>query len=231
MSSPRPDHTDDPAVSDTSEPDRPNRASTVSDTSELPPELPSGSGGADRPGSATPAPIRPEMAIRPGRFDAAALLTIWFVRKSFYWLAFLGIISLAVTDHLDDTEIDWSSPSSLQRQVLSPLAALILAIVCRFLASQAGLALTYPLARRHDAALAPRDSFGSSIGVFFDRLHVMRAYRSLRWTHHVRQVALHRLGRWGRALARLDPILDIVNIGMAVLALASLMWLSADATA
>ena len=180
----------------------------------------------------TPPPrIRPDQALRPGRFDPAALMCVWFVRKSFYWLLFVGMISLAVTNRTDDTEIDWTSPSALLDEILSPLAGIIFAFVFRFVASQVGLALTYPLARRHDDELEPRTNVGSSIGVFFDRLNVMRAYRSLRWTHHVRQVALRRLGRWGDRLGRLDPILDIVNIAMGVLAFVALVLLAGDAAA
>ncbi len=183
------------------------------------------------PDAALPPTIPPEAALRPGRADPLALITIWFVRKSFYWLFFLGMISLTLARRLDDTTIDWSSPSSLWRELLSPLAGVILALVCRFAASQIGLALTYPLAKRHGQDLEPRTSFGSSIGVFFDRLNVMRAYRSLRWTHHVRQVALRRLGRLGDRLGRLDPIMDVANIATAVLMFVALVWVGADAAA
>lgn len=70
--------------------------------------------------------------------------------------------------------------------------------------------------------LAPRTSFGSSIGLFLDRLHVERAYRSLRWTHHVRRVALGQLGPTGDRLGKVDPILDIVNITAMVVAVTAL---------
>lgn len=69
--------------------------------------------------------------------------------------------------------------------------------------------------------LAPRTSFGSSIGLFLDRLHVARAYRSLRWTH-VRRVALGQLGPTGDLLGKVDPILDIVNITAMVVAVTAL---------
>ncbi len=183
------------------------------------------------PAATLPPTIPPEAALRPGRADPLALITIWFVRKSFYWLFFLGLISLTLARQLDDTTIDWTSPSSLWRELLSPLAGVILALVCRFAASQVGLALAYPLAKRHDENLEPRTSFGSSIGVFFDRLNVMRAYRSLRWTHHVRQVALGRLGRLGDRLGKLDPIMDVANIAMGVLLFVVLAWVGADTAA
>ncbi len=51
-----------------------------------------------------------------------------------------------------------------------------------------------------------------------DRLNLARGYRALRWTHHVRQLALARLGPTGQRLARLDPIMDITNISLWVIA-------------
>ncbi len=48
-------------------------------------------------------------------------------------------------------------------------------------------------------------------------------YRALRWTHHVRQLALARLGDTGRKLARLDPIMDITNITLWVVAVVALV--------
>ena len=44
------------------------------------------------------------------------------------------------------------------------------------------------------------------------RRNLAKAYRSLRWTHHVRQMALRRLGPSGDRVSKLDPILDVVNI-------------------
>ena len=53
----------------------------------------------------------------------------------------------------------------------------------------------------------------------FDRMHVARAYRSLRWTHHVRREAIGRLGpNASRRVAKIDPSMDIANISTAVLA-------------
>ena len=63
-----------------------------------------------------------------------------------------------------------------------------------------------------------------------DRLNLARGYRALRWTHHVRQLALARLGDTGRRLARLDPIMDITNITLWVLAVAAFISTGAGTT-
>ncbi len=104
----------------------------------------------------------------------------------------------------------------------SPFAGVFVGVLVRVLAALVALALAYPLAREREATLAPRTYFGSSVTGVLDRLHAARAYRSLRWTHHVRQVALARLGAAGRRLANLDPIMDAVNVTLFVLAIAAM---------
>jgi hypothetical protein len=167
--------------------------------------------------------IRPEQALRPGRSDARNLLIVWYVRKSFYTWLFLGFIGAMTTSGTTEVAIDWTDPNKLLRELLSPLAGMILAVVVRFGSNWAALALAYPLARKHDAPLEPRTGFMSGIGRWFDRLHVAKAYRSLRWTHHVRQEALRRFGPSGQRVSKLDPIMDNINISMAVLFVVSMV--------
>ena len=90
----------------------------------------------------------------------------------------------------------------------------VIGIILRFLVGVAALVLAYPLSRRET---------GSSIGpgmprrpfrVWADRLHLVRAYRSLRWTSSVRQVAATRLGRWGRVLSWSGPALFVTDVVM-----------------
>ncbi len=172
---------------------------------------------------ATPVALKidPEVAVLPGTSDAKRLLAVWFVKKSFYWILFVGFtygsVVAAIRHESSSVDVDWASPDSIEESLLSPWAGLIFALILRFVVGWVALALTYPFAMQHDVDLEPRTSFGSGIGRFFDRLHIARAYRSLRWTHHVRQVALDRLGPSRDRVARLDPILDAVHIGSAVL--------------
>ncbi len=104
----------------------------------------------------------------------------------------------------------------------------MIALILRFASSLAALGLAYPLAREHYTDLEPRSGFGSGIGRALDRLQVARAFRSLRWTHHVRALALGRLGRRGLLVSRLDPILDIANIGLFVVAIVVVGLVGAD---
>jgi hypothetical protein len=164
--------------------------------------------------------IEPAAALQPGRADAKRLLVIWFVRKSFYWIFFLGFawgtVTAAVRGQQNQFDVDWMSPNSVADGLLSPWAGLILALIIRFVTGWIALGLAFPLALAHEPNLSPRTNFGSGIGRFFDRLHVARAFRALRWTHHVRQIALKRLGPRGAWVGKLDPIFDIVNIASGV---------------
>ncbi len=163
-----------------------------------------------------PLRIQPAAALRPGRSDARNLLIIWFLRKSFYWLFFvgmtIGLIASTVRDEEADFAVRWSSPSSVESGLLSAWSLVVVAIVLRFVVAWVALAMAWPLARAHDVNLEPRTNFGRGIGTFFDRLNLARAFRSLRWTHHVRLVARRRLGRNRQWVGKLDPILDVVNI-------------------
>ena len=87
----------------------------------------------------------------------------------------------------------------------------------------AALLLALPLASAYEVGLSPRTNFGSGIGHLLDRLNLARGYRALRWTHHVRQLALARLGHTGRKLSRLDPIMDVTNIALWVVAVVALV--------
>ena len=53
---------------------------------------------------------------------------------------------------------------------------------------------------------------GGRSGVWADRLHLVRAYRSLRWTSTVRQLAATRLGRPGRVLSWSGPALLVLDV-------------------
>ena len=167
-----------------------------------------------------PLRIQPAAAIQPGEADARRLLRIWFVRKSVYWMFFLGwtIGNLVAVSRRQEPDFDVSRGS-----VTSVWIVVLLALAIKFIVGWVALGMALPLAFAHEPNLSPRENFGSGFGVFFDRLHVARAFRSLRWTHHVRQVAQHRLGEQGRRLGRLDPILDIINVVAGVIAFLSVI--------
>jgi hypothetical protein len=170
---------------------------------------------------AEPPRIRPELALQPGTADPRNLLIVWYLRKSVYGLVALGIIGGTVTQ--TNLDVNWKSGAELGSQLSSPLAPIVVGLVLRVLSGFAGLLLALPLASAYEVGLSPRTNLGSGIGHLLDRLNLARGYRALRWTHHVRQLALARLGDTGRKLARLDPIMDITNITLWVVAVIALV--------
>ena len=175
----------------------------------------------ESPAVVEPPRIRPELALRPGTTDARNLLIVWYLRKSVYGLVALGLISGALAG--TNIDVDFRSASDLESQLSSPLAPVVIGVILRVLTGFAALLLALPLASAYEVGLAPRTSFGSGIGHVLDRLNLARGYRALRWTHHVRQVALARLGATGRRLQRLDPIMDTTNITLWVVAVVGII--------
>lgn len=170
--------------------------------------------------------VRPEHAVRPGRADARNLLIVWFVRKSFYGLIALGLLGAVISRRVDDFGVDVTSFDSLTSGIASPMVGLSLGLLARFGSGLTGLWLAYPLVRAYEVGLSPRTGFGSEIGQWLDRLQLARAFRSLRWTHHVRQVALGRLGPSRAWVSRVDPVMDVTNISLWVAGSVSLILTS-----
>lgn len=170
--------------------------------------------------------IRPEQALRAGRSDARNLLIVWYARKSVYPLLILGMLGAYISGR-NDTDIEWSDPSEMVRALLSPLAALVLAFAVRVGANVAGMAIAFPLARDRDATLETRTGLGRRVSRWLDLRQVTRAYRSLRWTHHVRQEALRRVAPTSRLKWRLDQIFDVTTIALLVVMVA-VIWISAS---
>jgi hypothetical protein len=175
--------------------------------------------------------VRPEHAVRPGRADARNLLAVWFVRKSFYGLIALGLIGAAISRRVDDIGADVTSWGSLRSELASPMIGLALGLLARFGSGFVALCLAFPLARSYEIGLSPRTGFGSAIGKWLDRLQLARAFRALRWTHHVRQVALMRLQATRPWLSQLDPTMDIANISLWAIATGALVLSSAGVLA
>lgn len=132
-------------------------------------------------------------------------------------IAFVASRDGTVDARVDSVE-DWEAG------LLSPAAGIILALTARVLSNLAALALAYPLTRDQEVGLEPRSRLGRVFGVWSDRLNLAAAYRSLRWTWHVRRAAMSRLG--GRAY-RLDPMLSAINTAMVILAVVVLFGVAA----
>lgn len=166
--------------------------------------------------------LDPALALRTGRFDPGAVLFLWCARKAFYPLLWLGLIFATITGRSD--EIDEAggiaeyigtlhSAGDIIAAALSPLVIVLMAFGLRIVVAGLAFALAYPLTTWNeptDYAHGRRER--STTRLWSDRWHLTRAYRALRWTWAVRQVAAERLGELGRQLLRCGPVLRWASI-------------------
>ena len=170
-------------------------------------------------------PIDPVAAVRGG-FDGAALLVLWFLRGAAPALLIGSLIyAWLVSESRFEAIPEMTPPGQAVRALLSPFAGVAIAIILRFLVGIAALALAYPLSRRATGSSIGPDSRHRPFQVWADRLHLIRAYRSLRWTSTVRKLAAARLGRRGRVLAWSGPALLITD-AVLVIALLVVVYLN-----
>lgn len=158
--------------------------------------------------------IDPDLALRPGQFDAAALLVVWILRRSFVPLLGLGFALVVAVSDGTEAPADLSSPTQLASVLLTPWVGVALAVLVRLLANALAWLLAVPLT---DAA-RPRSYDGMAstrwLRAGTDRLRLARAYRELRWTWPVRQRAAERSGRLGKRLLLVDRAVTILTVAV-----------------
>lgn len=160
--------------------------------------------------------LDPELSLRPGTFDANAVLALWCVRKSFFPTFWLGLsvayIALGDPDRIS-SELDLTSPKAMFSALLSPLGVIVAAFGIRIISNWVALAAAFPLTlttRRHHYESGNRVSRGFHL--LWDRLYMARAYRSLRQTWGVRERAHSRLAPNDRFYTLLELALRWANI-------------------
>lgn len=178
--------------------------------------------------------LDPNLALRPGDWDARAVLGLWVLRKSFFPLVWLGLsiafIAFGDPDALAAEIEVFDSPQAMVSAILSPLGVVVAAFVIRIASSLLALAAAFPLTlstRHFDYAEGNR--LTRFFHLWWDRLYQARAYRSLRWTWSVRVTAHRRLGEEGRAYEVLEFILLWANIVFFIVLLVVLVWVGGQA--
>lgn len=166
--------------------------------------------------------LDPALALRAGRFDPGAVLVLWCARRAFYPLLWLGLIVATLSGRSDEIDeaggvveylASLDSAGEIVSGILSPLVIVLLALGLRVAVAVAAFALAYPLTMWNEPTDYAHGRRGRSRSrLWSDRWHLTRAYRALRWTWAVRQVAAERLGEQGRRLLRCGPILRWANI-------------------
>jgi len=157
-------------------------------------------------------PIDPSAAVRD-RFDATALLLLLWLLRSTVPALLLGGLRYAwlVSETRFEAIPQVTTPGQAVRLLLSPFVFIAIGIALRFLVGIAALVLAYPLSRRETGSSIGPGMLRRPFRIWADRLHLLRAYRSLRWTSTVRQLAATKLGQWGRILSWSGPALLITD--------------------
>lgn len=155
-------------------------------------------------------PFRPDQALRPGRFDPLALIIAGLIRGTFPLLFVVGLIYMWLSfGPKVETVPPLTSPMQAVRALLSPFGVLAIAFLLRLATGIAALLLAYPLGRHTTGSVIGPDIFKRPFRIWNDRLHLVRAYRSLRWTSPVTTLAIQRLGRTGYILSWAGTIMTI----------------------
>lgn len=155
-------------------------------------------------------PFRPDQALRPGWFDPLALVIVGLIRGTFPLLFVVGMIYMWLSFGPKlDTVPSLTSPMQAFRALLSPFGVLAVAFLLRLTTGIAALVLAYPLSRHTTGSVIGPDIFKRPFRIWNDRLHLVRAYRSLRWSSPVSRLAIRRLGRTGYILSWAGTIVTI----------------------
>lgn len=153
---------------------------------------------------------------RPGTFDAWSVLSVFYVRKLFIPMLWIGMTIALIADprHIADVKLD--TPEDTWNAFLSPLAGVVIAVALRVGATFAALLLAIPASAAFGAQLETQTTLGRRLGGLSDRWNVASAFRSLRWTYDARQYAIERIGGKRYAVSPIDRFFLIANIALPI---------------
>lgn len=162
--------------------------------------------------STEPPRLDPAILFRPGQFDAWAVLGVWYVRRLFVPMLWVGLMIAIVADPQHVANVKLDSPEDTWSALLSPLAGIVIALALRVGANIAALLLALPASATIDQRADPRAGLWRSIGFLSDRYNVASALRSLRWTINARRYAVELLGPRGRNFRTVDQFFVFANV-------------------
>jgi hypothetical protein len=171
--------------------------------------------------------LDPDVALGSGTLHAKTLLLLWCFRDTALPLLWIGLTVAFVSlqpDRITEQMQGLSGADGLLGGLLSPLALVALSVLVRLSVSVLGLAAAFPLSLSIEPGDYTRGGrLMGRIRLWRDRLHISRAYRSLRWTWAVRERAAERLGRLGTTLVLCDRVLRWSNLALVVVFLVTVV--------
>jgi hypothetical protein len=172
--------------------------------------------------------LGPDAVLGPGHRDAAGVLALWLLRRSFWTVLWLSLILVVVTGTVESPEqlgaqleTQVTSVTDAQALLRSPATVLLLAApAARLVSGWLGLALAFPHASRLQRE-ADRDLARGRLHPlpWLDRARLASALRTIRWTSSLRRRARARLRRSGTAVLVADVVLVITGIVLAPVAI------------
>lgn len=164
--------------------------------------------------------LDPDLALRPGSFDAHTVLFLWCVRKTFYpliWLGFsVAFLAFGDAEAMSREFEGIDTPQEMLSHLLSPFGIIVLAlglrIVVGFVALLAAFLLTLGTPKYDHA----RNRLAGWFNFWRDRLYRARAYRALRQTWDVRERAYQRLDLAARVYSVCESVLNWANVVLLV---------------
>ncbi len=148
--------------------------------------------------------FHPESLLREGRFDSTAVLLLRCLRPTWMLLIIGGIVAVTISGDWDGTGVRFTSVRTVVNELLSPLVGIVLGVVLHKVVDWLGYAFAVPVADGHYMTLSVHRSRWRG---WSDRVQLTRAYRTLRWTWAVQEVAVQRCGRLGRGLQLAERVI------------------------
>ncbi len=169
--------------------------------------------------------ITPADLLEPGMRDARRLLRLWTVRRSAIPVFWLGLIVGILISPTNEVHVSYETPEDAFRELATPAAGIMIAILIRLGTTFAGVLLALPLALAFDAAGRGPGYSGRKLDRVFDQFGAARGYGSLRFTRYVRDAAVQRLGAAGAVYDRLDRGIRVATYALPALTPAALLAL------
>ncbi len=142
--------------------------------------------------------------------DSIILMTLWYMRKTFYALIFFGLAGAIHTGSSQDTSINWLDINDVLAKLSSPIAGLVLAVLVRLTVNSLALLTAYPVLSSYQDKIKTR--YGNPLVRLLDDLQMLKGLRRLRWTHHVRLKAMQQFDTEFFRSGKLNTIFDGINI-------------------
>jgi hypothetical protein len=144
-----------------------------------------------------------DQVFAPGH-DAVALLLLWCLRSLSLLLVAVGACIGTTSGTIDSLADGLATPGDVIRSLLTPLMVLVVGILLRATLAPLAWGLAFAFVLTRGADVAPTPSGRSLVNRWSERARLAGAFRALRWTTAVRDLAVTGSGTTGVRLRYAD---------------------------